>query len=506
MNNILGKTGFRISQRIAFSGRFLQGCYGVAGFPADDYNWRLMWYMAFEKKIILLALLLFLFAFPGLVSGQSAQEDTTESVLSSIAELLSAGGYDEAIALFDRIPAPEKDTSFIKLLKASVLSSGGKYAEARTIAEAVSAAEPENVDALFVLAAIEGASGRQKQQQAALEKIIKSEPENEEALISLGNISLQTRALRPAASYFHRVLTRNPESAEALIGLSRAFRMNTEWNDAEALLNRVVELYPEMVQARSERARFYWGRNFLLQALADMDEAKRLDPGDYWIAIDRGTLLLEMNRKSAALEEFNRAISINPAEYRAYAYSSGLKDDLGNPDGAERDYTILSKLKPDYYFAFEGLGLHRMKNGQWAEARDAFMEAYRQAPQENFYALLAAINWMRMENITSPRAFIGQVQTKVKRDTLEWYIFRLYYDLTARNYVGENDMITRLDREKDEGLKARMTFYMAQYYDIRGLTNLANKYFLLVDEMNKRAIPEWRLNEWIVKGRDLKSF
>jgi tetratricopeptide (TPR) repeat protein len=465
-----------------------------------------MQYMALFGKIFLSFTLLLLFVFSGFASGQSAREDTAELILSRIAELLSRDGYTEAIALFETIPLPERDNSDIRLLKASVLSSAGRYAEARTIAEAVSTAESENIEAFFVLAAIEGASGRQRQQQTALEKIIKIEPNNSQALISLGNLSLQTRAMRPAASYFHRVLTKEPENPEALIGLSRAFRMNQEWNDAEMLLNRVVELYPGMVPGRAERARFYWGRGFLLQALADLDEAKKIAPDDYWIAIDRANLLLEMNRKSQALEEFNRAIGINPGEYMAYAYTAGLKDDLGDIDGAERDYAILAKLKPDYYFALEGLGLHKMKNGKWAEARDAFLEAYKQAPDENLYALLAVINWMRTEEISSPRAFLAQIQTKVKRDTLEWHMFRLYYDLTARNYIGESDMANRLDREKDQVLKARMLFYMAMYYDVRGNTVLANKYFLLVSDMDKRAIPEWRLNEWILTDRNLKSF
>ena len=464
--------------------------------------------MQLTKQKLLPVLLLLVFAISGtaFVSAQTTGPETTELILSRIAALLSESGYNEAIALFDAIPSPERDTANMKLLKASVLSSAGKYAEARTIAEAVVSAEPENIDGLFTLAAIENASGRRRQYQTALEKIIKIEPKNTEALVALGNVSLQRRAFRTAASYFHKVVTDDPKNAEALIGLSRAFRMNSEWEQAEIILNHVVELYPDMTLARTERGRFYWGRSFLVQALSDYDEAKRISPDDYWIAIDRGSLLLEMNRKGPALEEFTRAIAINPREYRAYAYTSGLKDDLGDPEGAERDYAILTRLKPDYYFAFEGLGLHKMRNGNWAEAREAFMEAYRQAPEENLYALLAVINWMRAENLSAPRAFLGQVQTKIKRDTLEWYMFRLYYDLTARNYMGETDMTIRLDREKDLVLKARMLFYMAMYYEVRGNTDLANKYFLLVHELDKRAIPEWRLNDWILTDRNLKPF
>ena len=449
-------------------------------------------------------LFLLLFCVTTFAGAQTA--GTTESVLTTISELLSASKYNEAIALFDTIPSPEKDSTQLRLLRASVLNSAGKYADARAIADAVSKAEPNNTEALIVLAAIEAAQGRARQQQALLEQILKIDPDNTEALITLGNLRLKNRSVRAAAAHFHKVLTTKPENPDALIGLSRAFRMNKEWEDAEVLLNQLVKLYPDMASARSERARFYWGRGFLKQALADLDEAKRLAPGDYWIATDRGTLLVDMFRKADALEEFNRAIAINPEEYLAYVYSSGLKDDLGDFAGAEKDYAMLVRLKPDYYFGLEGFGLHKMRNGNWQEARGAFMEAYKQAPAEHAYALLAAINWMLAENTAGPRQFLGQAQAKVKRDTLEWYMFRLYYDLTARNYMGETDMAVRLDQEKDETLKARMLFYMAWYYEIRGNITLANKYFLMVNDMDKRAIPEWRLNEWIAADRNLKPF
>ena len=454
------------------------------------------------RKLLLAAALAF-FSLWGAVSVP-AQANNTAAILARINELLSDSRYNDAIALFDTIPLPDRDSSHLRLFKASALSSAGKFQEARAIAENISKAEPDNIDALFMLAAIEGAQGRRRQQQTALEKAIKIEPDNITALIELGNLSLRNRNVKAGASYFQRVLNKDPKNASAILGLARAFRINREWEEAENLFNHAVELYPDSAEARNERARFYKGRGFLVQALSDLDEAVKLAPDDYWISVDRGNLLLEMNRRPAALQEFNRAISIDPGEFLAYAYSSGLKDDLGDPDGAEKDYAVLAKLRPDYYYALEGLGLHKMRKGNWAEAKDAFMEAYKRAPDENLYALLAAINWMRAEGTASPRNFLNQVQSKVKRDSLEWYMFRLYYDLTARSYAGENDMVHRVEEEKDENTKARMMFYMAQYYDVRGNTAMANKYYTLVNDMGKRAIPEWRLNEWIVSDRNLK--
>jgi len=469
------------------------------------------------KARYILPLLLMLAAFmpPLAVSAQVGPEtdeiieeeiDIVEVILTQAIEYLAVARYDEAVALFDTLPEPERDDSGLRLLRASILTSAGKYAEARAGVEAVVAEEPRNVDALFLLAAIEGVTGRRREQQAALEKIIAIEPNNAEALVTLGNISLQTRAMNQAASYFDRVLAADNTNAGALLGLSRALRMNTEWAEAEALLDRAVALYPDMLEARSDRARFYWGRSWLLEALEEFDAAVALAPNDHWLAADRAQLLFEMSRRPEALAEFNRAIALDPTQYLPYVYTSGLKDDLGDNEGAERDYATLIRLKPDYVFAYEGYGLHKMRKAQWAEARDCFMEAYRQAPNEHYFALLAAISWLRLGDVTAPRTFLNQAQARVTRNTLEWYMFRLYYDMTSRNYQGETDMATRIDRETDETLKARMLFYMAWYYEIRGSSTLANRYFLMVHELNTRGIPEWRLSEWILIDRGMHPY
>ena len=454
-------------------------------------------------KVLCLAFLVLFSGGRVHLPAQGSGNLTIEMVLDQIVDLLTDYREEEAIALFDIIPLPERNSSYIRLLEASVLSSIGRFDQARTILEQVTRAEPDNIDAYFILSAIEGATGRTRQEQAALEQIIQLEPQNEEALIGLGNLHLRNRAMQNAIRYFDRVISFNPRSSSALLGQARALRMNSQWDEAESILDRTIELFPNLAEARTERSRYHWGRGQLVPALADLDEARRLAPQDYWISIDRGTLLLEMMLLEEALEEFNRAISINPGEFRAYIFSAGLKDDLGDPDGAAHDYAVLSRLRPEYYFALEGLGLHMMRQEKWEEARDAFMEAYTQSPEDFLYALLGVVAWMKMGDITAPRDYINQVIPRLRRDSLEWHMFRLYLDLTNRNYIAERDMVTRLDREENSDYKARMLFFMAQYYDIRENTTMANNYFRQIGEMNTRRIPEWRLNEWILAARGI---
>jgi tetratricopeptide (TPR) repeat protein len=420
-------------------------------------------------------------------------------VLQRIADKLAQGDYEGAVELFDRIPPQDVKTSRIQLLKASVLVSAGRAAEARLIAQGISDAEPANTQALMVLAQVEGASNKEREQKLILERVIQIDPEHAEALSALGNLAVRGNSLRTAVAFYDRALKADPDYGDALLGRAWIYRNNKNPKAAEALLNRAAALYPNWAAPVHERGRLYRAAGYPREALKDLDRAKALEGNNYWIACDRGSVLVDLNRKQEALEEFERAKKINPGYFLAYVYSAGIKDELGDYDGAERDYIELVRLNPDYYFAFEGLGMHLMRSGKWLAARDAFMEAYKRAKQDEVsFGLLAAMNWMRGGKLQDPKEFLAQVLRKAERNSLEWWMLRLYHDLT-----GDSDVAARIDKEKNIAVKARMLYYLANFYDIRGNKSLADRYFLQVRDLDCKSIPEWRLNEWALEARGL---
>ena len=443
-------------------------------------------------------LLIFLFLILVSVSALFAQENDLELVLNEVAQCLARRDFSSAIALFDRLKPEDAEKTEILIMRASILNSSGKPAEAKKIANAITAKEPENTGALMVLADCAALEGKDRDRRNILERVIKIDPGNTRALNDLGNINLGNRSLKVAAGYFDRALAAEPNNGEALVGRATVHRYNREQRRAEQLLNRAEKEYPQWARPLHERARLYKGAGFLNDALIDLDAAKALEPENYWIIMDRGLVLMDMNRKPEALQEFSHAIQIDPNNFIAYVYSAGIKDEAGDYEGAERDYTRLAKLKPEYYFAFEGLGILKMKDKKWAEARDAFLDAYKQAPKEYTYALLASINWMRAGRQTDPKQFLAQVLRTAPRDTVEYSMLRLFHDLS-----GDSDVAAKVENEKNIYTKARMLFYLASYYDIRGNRTLANRYFMLVQELDAVATVEWRLNEWILAERGI---
>jgi len=278
------------------------------------------------------------------------------------------------------------------------------------------------------------------------------------------------------------------------------YRYAREPKKSEQLLNKAIRQNPEWAAPLHERARLYKGAGFLQDALNDLDSAKRLEPDNYWICTDRAAVLIELNRKSEALEELDHAVISDPGGFLAYVYRAGIREESGDYKGAEHDYTVIMKLKPEYYFAAEGLGVIKMRNRQYIEARDAFLAAYRQAPKEFRYAMLAAINWMKGGRASDPKQFLAQVLRTVPRDSPEWLILRLYHDLS-----GDGDIVDKTNREQNLEAKSKMLFYIAQYYDVRGNISLANKYFLEVKDLNRPYGIEWKINDMILKERGLNN-
>jgi tetratricopeptide (TPR) repeat protein len=452
----------------------------------------------FNGSSFFLRVFLLIFLVLGHSPAVWCQRNDTETILTEVAAHLERKEYSLALESFNRLPQEHLESIEIQIMRASILNAANRTAEAKQIANSIINIDSKNTEALMILADAAAVESKERERRTFLDRVIAIDPNNVRALNDLANINLRNQNLRAAANYFDRALAAEPENGEALTGRATIYRYNREPKNAERLLNRAIVLYPGWARPLHERARLYKGAGFNTDALEDFNAALLIEPDNYWVLVDCGQLLMEMNQRQEALKYLNHAIEVEPNIFMAYVYSAAIKDDAGDYSGAEHDYLILTKLKPDYYFGFEALGIIRMRNKQWAAARDAFLDAYKQAPKEYYYALLAAINWMRAGKQTDPKQFLAQVLRTVPRDTQEYSMIRLYHDLS-----GDSNVITSVENEKNIFTKSRMLFYLASYYEIRGNRTLADRYYLMAQDLNSPGSAEWQLNEMALAERGL---
>jgi len=462
------------------------------------------------KALKLSIILMFLLGTGWFAAGDAAEPATdpkgdvsgadTEAVLTEVSGLMARREYAAALEVFDRIGGPAANTPEIRLLKASLLNSAGRASDARAIASEIVSRDPKNTDALLVLASSASLEGKEKEQRTLLERVVSIDPKNLNAITELGFIAVRARSLRVAAGQFDKALAIDGDYRDALVGRAIVYRYAHDPKKSEQLLNKAIRQNPEWAAPFHERARLYKGAGLLQDALNDLDAAKRLEPDNYWICTDRAAVLIALNRKSEALEELDHAITLDKDGSLAYVYRAGIREETGDYQGAEQDYAAVMKLKPEYYFAAEGLGVIKMRNNRYIEARDAFLAAYRYAPKEYRYAVLAVINWMKGGRVNDPKQFLAQVLRTVPRDSPEWLVLKLYHDLS-----GDGELIEKINREQNLDAKSKMLFYIAQYYDIKGNKSLANKFFLEVKDLNRPYSIEWKINEMILEERGLNN-
>ncbi|HRS03154.1 MAG TPA: tetratricopeptide repeat protein, partial [Treponema sp.] len=240
-----------------------------------------------------------------------SEQEKTEQILSSIRTAMQRGDFTRALDLFSQLNKDVAASGDMQRMKATILAASGNIAEARSTLQNILTANAEDQESLLLLANIEGLAGNTKEQKQLLEKLVSINPKNTQALTSLGDVAYAAKTYKLAEAYYKKALSIDPNNSEALLGKGKVDRYNRNPQAAEEAFNRVISMNPDWALPLQERARLYRENNFLREALADLDKAKELAPHDYWVAMDRGNVLLDLGRKEEALKEYERAIGIN---------------------------------------------------------------------------------------------------------------------------------------------------------------------------------------------------
>ena len=354
-----------------------------------------------------------------------------DALLARIFDCLRAGDFDGALALFDEFPEEDAKTAEIRLLKTSVYVSAGRISEGRDEANGVIKDEPQNPDAFYALFMVEAAAGNKQAMRKAVDSALKANKNHIPSLNALGNIYAQNDSWALAIAQFDKVLAIDPADLGALTGKAAVFRFQGRPEEAMPLANLAVEQHPDKTQGYVIRGQLLRGAGKLGAALADFAAAEKRAPEDYWIVYDKGRTLLALRRSDEALEAFERAIALDSTQFVAYVYSAGILADRGEYMKAEERYTEAARLNPDYFYAHEGIGMLKMRNKEYAAARDAFLSAYAKMPSETSYAVLAALNALRVQKLFEVKPFLESAMRLAKRDTLDYAVLRLLNDFNG---------------------------------------------------------------------------
>lgn len=157
------------------------------------------------------------------------------------------------------------------------------------------------------------------------------------------------------------------------------------WLDIKSVvpLEQGIAALTELIRLDPASPRLYYGRgivwsskNELDRAIADFDEAIRLEPNPLYF-VGRGIAWNLKGEYDKAVIDCSKAVVADPAIVEAYLNRANARKMQNDYDRAIADYDDVIRLDPDNSIAFNDRGIAWAEKGEFAKALADFKEALR---------------------------------------------------------------------------------------------------------------------------------
>jgi arylsulfatase A-like enzyme/Tfp pilus assembly protein PilF len=190
------------------------------------------------------------------------------------------------------------------------------------------------------------------------------------------------RARRPdaAAGKLRRLVELNARAYDLHLLLGRAYEQQGKWTEALGEYEMAALLNPYTAAPFLSAAEIDLARQNTASARRRVEEARRLEPQSYDVALVTGRVLEQETRLSDALAAYERAARLNPANVRPRTLIVGLATRMGDHDRAEAQLRELLAMNYQPSRTHFALGRIAELRGRPDEAVRQYREALRLEP------------------------------------------------------------------------------------------------------------------------------
>ncbi len=186
--------------------------------------------------------------------------------------------------------------------------------------------------------------------------------------INRGIAKLEAGDSAKAIADFENALSLNPESSLARHNLAVLGKSYSSAGDIETLLSQAIEKNPRLPYSYAERGLIRMKAGNLKGALEDYNEAIRLDPADadYWL--NRGIIKEQSKDLNGALADYHQVITLKADYEKGWLSHGNVLVKLNRFAEAIEDYNVAITYFPEYGLAYYNRGLTWHRLGKKAEA------------------------------------------------------------------------------------------------------------------------------------------
>ena len=246
------------------------------------------------------------------------------------------------------------------------------------------------------------------------------------------------------------------------------------YEDAIALFREAAQLDPRsplppaaLVEAQIVKFDRTKEHSCLVEAQLALKQAESLNPDSARVRLADGLLNQTAGQYEKALENYRRALDLEPRNVDAFLGIAGVYNKLDMPDKAMEAYNRAINLDPGYYWPYEVQGVFFYYRGRYPEAAEQFQKVIERAPgmfkpYSNLGATLmdlgkydeaekALVQSLKLRETAAALNNVGAIRAYQKRDSeaVEYYERAVAMDpLDYVNIENLADSYRRLGRKR----------------------------------------------------------
>lgn len=339
-----------------------------------------------KKPILFLGLFLALFACNN--KPKTNPETTPQEPKAPIT-------VSEAIRVLSDSIAMDSTNAHLYLNRAKAYFANEQVGQAMVDINSSLQYDPNNIDTYLLLADVYYALGDEANIASTLNRAVEVNPLDPRPYVKLAELNLLQQNFNLAIGYVDKSLelsSYNPrayfvkgmcymaakqDTVSALKNFQLASEQDATFYDPVEQISRIYaaqqppyaldylrkaqQQFPEMPTARYELALYLQSHGFPEEALAHYDTLLMQQPENYIVLFNKGYVnYVYLMDNEAALDYFNKALTINPAYIDAKYNKGRVLEQMGDYSQATEIYKDVLKTQPDYKLAIDAL--NRVQN------------------------------------------------------------------------------------------------------------------------------------------------
>jgi tetratricopeptide (TPR) repeat protein len=289
------------------------------------------------------------------------------------------GDIDSAMREFEIVLKADPNYFFVRRYLGILFTKKGDFDSAMRELEIVLKANPDDFFARSYVAMIFAEKGDLDSAMREFEIVLKANPRDVETLCNIGRgLTLQGNTDR-AIEYYNRVLAIVPGHSDAYYALASIQAKKGQFE-------RAIDLYRDGIRCNPQDGRLHGGLGSLFlqtgrvdEALIELQQAVKLKE-DSAVYVNLGAAELAKGNSKKAIEHFERAVQLNPANAVAhYNLGNGYLSQARLTE-AVGQYKEVIRINPKYAKAYSNLAAAFAQMGRLDEAVENFRRVVELEP------------------------------------------------------------------------------------------------------------------------------